>query len=68
MLTGLPRRAAGESLPANARDQEMRFQSLGRDSLLKKEMATHSRTLASEIPRTGEPGGLSMGLQKVGQD
>ena len=40
-------------------------QSLGREILLEKEMATHSRILAWEIPWTEEPGGLqSMGLQK----
>ena len=32
-------------------------------------MATHSSTLAWEIPWTEEPGGLqSMGLQRVGED
>ena len=36
---------------------------------LEKEMATHSRILAWEIPRTEKPGELkSMGLQKVKQD
>ena len=36
---------------------------------LEKEMATHSRILAWEIPRTEKPGELqSMGLQKVRQD
>ena len=33
-------------------------QSLGRDDPLKNGMATHSNTLAWEIPLTGEPGGL----------
>ena len=34
-----------------------------------KAMATHSSTLAWEIPWTEEPGKLqSMGLQRVGQD
>ena len=42
-------------------------QSLGQEDLLEKEMATHSRTLAWNIPRTEEPGKLqSMGLQRVG--
>ena len=37
-------------------------QSLGREDPLQKEMATHSNTLAWEISRTEEPGGLqSMG-------
>ena len=32
-------------------------------------MATHSKILAWEIPRTEEPGGLeSMGLQRAGDD
>ena len=35
----------------------------------KKEMATHSRTIAWKIPRTEEPGRLlSMGSQRVGHD
>ena len=32
--------------------------SLGGDDPLEKEMATHSSTLAWEIPRTEDPGGL----------
>ena len=35
--------------------QEMRVPSLGGEDPLEKEMATHSRVLASEIPRTEEP-------------
>ena len=43
--------------------QEM-CQSLGQEDPLEEEMATHSSTLAWEIPRTEQPGGLqSMGLQ-----
>ena len=42
------------------------FDPLGQQSLLEKEMATHSSSLAWEIPRIEEPGGLqSMGLQKI---
>ena len=38
-------------------------------NLLEKEMATHSSTLAWEIPWMEEPGGLqSMGSQRVGYD
>ena len=38
-------------------------------SNLKKEMATHSSTLAWRIPWMEEPGGLqSMGSQRVGHD
>ena len=43
---------------------ETRVQSLGREDLLEKEMATHSSTLAWKIPWTEEPGRLqSMGSQ-----
>ena len=49
--------------------QETRVQSLGREDLLEKEMATHSRTLAWKIPWMEEPGRLqSMGSQRVGHD
>ena len=49
--------------------QETWVRSLGWEDPLEKEMATHSRTLAWEIPWTEEPGGLqSMGLQRVGHD
>ena len=45
--------------------QEMWVQSLPQEDPLEKEMATHSRILAREIPWTEEPGGLqSMGSQK----
>ena len=46
--------------------RETWVQSLGWEDLLEKEMATHSSTLAWEIPWTEEPGRLqSMGLQRV---
>ena len=46
--------------------QETRLQSLGREDLLEKEMATYSSTLAWKIPWTEEPGRLqSMGSQRV---
>ena len=38
--------------------QEMQVRSLGWEGPLEKEMATHSRILAWEIPCTEEPGGL----------
>ena len=38
--------------------QETRVQSLGQEDPLQEEMATHSSTLAGEIPWTEEPGGL----------
>ena len=37
--------------------QEIRVQSLGREDLLEKEMATHSSILAWKIPWTEEPWG-----------
>ena len=44
-------------------------QSLGREDLLEKEMATHSSILAWKIPWMEEPGRLqSMGSQRVGHD
>jgi len=52
--------------PAKQETQEMWVRSLGREDPLEKEMATHSSTLAWEIPWTEEPGGLqSMGSQRV---
>ena len=49
--------------------QETWIQSLGREDPLEEEMATHSSTLAWDIPWTEEPGRLqSMGLQRVGHD
>ena len=48
---------------------ETQFGSLGQKDPLEKEMTTHSRILAWEIPWTEEPDGLqSMGSQRVGQD
>ena len=48
---------------------ETRVQSLGREDLLEKEMATHSTTLVWKIPWTVEPGRLqSMGSQRVRHD
>ena len=46
--------------------QETWVQSLGREDLLEKEMATHSSILAWKIPWTEEPDRLqSVGLQRV---
>jgi len=48
---------------------ETRVQSLGREDLLEKEMATHSSILAWKISWMEEPGRLqSMRSQKVGHD
>ena len=45
--------------------QETQVQFLGLEDPLEKEMATHSRILAWEIPWTQEPGRLqSMGMEK----
>ena len=45
--------------------QETQVRSLGQEYPLEKGMATHSSTLAWEIPWSEEPGGLqSMGSQK----
>ena len=49
--------------------RETWVQSLGWEDPLKKEMATHSSTLAWKIPWMKEPGRLqSMGSQRVGHD
>ena len=40
--------------------QEPRVQSLGREDLLEKEMATHSSILVWQIPWTEEPGRLTV--------
>ena len=49
--------------------RETGVQSLGREDLLEKEMATHSSVLAWKIPWMEEPGRLqSMGSQRVGCD
>ena len=46
--------------------QETQVQSLGREDLLEKEMATHSTILALKIPWAEEPGRLqTMGSQRV---
>ena len=49
--------------------RETWVQSLGREDLLEKEMATHSSILAWKTPWTEEPGRLQpMGSQRVGRD
>ena len=49
--------------------QETQIRSLGQESPLEKEMATHSSILVWEIPWTEEPDGLqSMGSLRVGHD
>ena len=41
-----------KNLPVTQETQETRFQSLGREDPLEKEMATHSSILAWKIPQT----------------
>ena len=53
-----------KNLLANAGDRETQFLSLGWEDPLEKEMATHSSTLAWEIPWTEEPGRLQYGITK----
>ena len=49
--------------------QEMQVQSLDREDLLEKEMATHSSILAWRIPGTEKLGRLqSIGPQKIRHD
>ena len=49
--------------------QEMQVQPLVGEYPLEEEIATHSSTLAWEIPWAEEPGGLqSMGLQRIRHD
>ena len=49
--------------------REPQVQSLGREDLLEKEMATHSSILAWKIPWMEEPGRLqSMGSKRVGHN
>ena len=43
---------------------EIWVRSLGREDPLKKEMTTHSSTLAWKIPWTEDPGGLQSGGRK----
>ena len=52
---GFPLCAMAKNPPAK---QKTQVQSLGREDLLEKEMATHSSFLAWEIPWIEEPGGL----------
>ena len=56
--SGFPSGSVVKNPPAMPETQEMLVQSLGREDLLEKEMATHSSSLAWRIPWTEEPGGL----------
>ena len=55
---GLSYGASGKEPFCQGKRQEMRVQSLGQEDPLKKEMVTHSSTLAWKIPCMEEPGGL----------
>ena len=55
-----------KNLPINAGYVETQVQSLGGEDPLEKEMATHSRILAWEIPWAEDPGGLQ--TQRFGHD
>ena len=56
----------GKHLPTM---QETQVRSLGQEDPLEKEMATHSSTLAWEIPWTEERGRLqSTGFRRVGHE
>ena len=58
-----------KNLPATQETQEKQVQSLGREDLLERAMATHSSILAWKILWTEEPGELqSMGSQRVRHD
>ena len=46
--------------------QETQVWSLGQENPLEEGMVTHSNILAWRTPRTEEPGGLSIGSQRVG--
>ena len=54
-----------KNLPSNVGDVDL---IPGSGGSLEKEMATHCSILAWEIPWTEEPGGESMGSQRVGHD
>ena len=59
----------GSDGKASAYSAGDRVQSLGREDLLEKKMATHSSTLAWKIRWTEKPGRLqSMGSQRAGHD
>ena len=63
---GFPGGASGKEPTCQYRRCETRVRSLGREDLLEKGVAAHSRILAWRIPWTEEPGGLqSMGLHRV---
>ena len=66
----LPSSSPGGSVVKNLlAKQEMPVWSLGQEDPLEKEIVTHSKILAWEIPWTEEPGGLLfMGSKSMGRD
>ena len=76
VMVGFPSGSVVKNPPAMPETQEMLVQSLGREDLLEKEMATHSSSLAWRIPQMEEHGWLHgrlhvvgyMGSQRVGHD
>ena len=69
MSRGFPGGASGKEFPLIGRIPLTQVRSLGQEDLLEEEMATHSSTLAWQIPWTEEPGWLqSMGSQSAGHD
>ena len=63
-VLGFPCGAVVQNPSTNEETQETWVRSLGREDPLEEEMATHSSTLAWEIPWTEDPSGLqSMGSQ-----
>ena len=66
---GFPGGTVVENPPAMQETQESLVPSLGWEDPPEKEMATHSSTLAWEMPRMEEPGRLqSLGSQRVRHD
>ena len=63
--TGLP---GGSEVKNLSVKQEAQIQSLGGEDLLEKEVATHSRIPAWEIPWTEETGGLKSWAPRVGHN
>ena len=68
-MSGFLGRSVVKSPSVMLEQQEMRVQSLGREDLLEKGMATHCSILAWRSPWTEDLGGLqSIGSQRVGRD
>ena len=69
ILTGMVASLVAQTVKSLPTMWETWVQSLGREDPLKKEMATHSSTLAWKIPWMEEPGRRqSVGSQRVGHN